>query len=183
MVKQLPPHRPARQQGVVLAISLIMLLIMVVIGLASMQSTTLQEKMAGNYRDQNLSFQATELALREGETWIGHLTAEPPLAVTACTPTCNVWDTNALFAALSVTSYLDETLWGNSQARPATVTPPGVASAPEFFVEFQKYKRDRLNIGQQADSSVRIYYGVVAQGVGGRATTRSVLQSTYTRPF
>ena len=138
MVKNLTMPRNTKQQGVVLAVSLIMLLIMVVIGLASMQSTTLEEKMAGNYRDQNLAFQAAESTLREGETWIGNLTVEPALAVTGCTANCDVWDVNALFAALTSSSYLDEALWGDTRARAASVTIPGVAHAPEFFVEFQQ---------------------------------------------
>jgi type IV pilus assembly protein PilX len=183
MVKNLPAHRPTRQKGVVLAVSLIMLLIMVVIGLASMQSTTLEEKMAGNYRDQNLSFQAAESALREGETWIGTRTAEPPLAAAGCTAQCDVWDVNTLLSEASSSSYVDVDLWGDTRARTTTATIPGVAESPKFFLEFQKYKRDRLNVGQQGDSSVRIYYGVVTQGKGGRASTRTVLQSSYTRRF
>ncbi|MBN3562481.1 pilus assembly PilX family protein [Aliamphritea spongicola] len=59
-------HR-AREQGVVLIIALIFLLMLSLIGVSAMQGTTIQEKMAGNLRDQISAFNAAEAALREGE--------------------------------------------------------------------------------------------------------------------
>ena len=57
----------AHQSGAVLAISLIMLLLLTIIGVTATQVTGLEEKMAGNLRNQNLAFQAAEAALRAGE--------------------------------------------------------------------------------------------------------------------
>jgi type IV pilus assembly protein PilX len=57
----------ADQSGAVLIISLIMLLLLTLIGASSMQTTTLEEKMAGNMRDRNIAFQAAESALRDAE--------------------------------------------------------------------------------------------------------------------
>jgi type IV pilus assembly protein PilX len=64
------PVPAKRQQGVVLVISLIMLLLMTIIGTTGMQATSLEEKMAGNMRDRNLAFQAAEAALKEGEAQV-----------------------------------------------------------------------------------------------------------------
>lgn len=55
------------QQGAVLVVALIFMLILSLIGVSSMQGTTMQEKMAGNLRDQYSAFNAAEAALREGE--------------------------------------------------------------------------------------------------------------------
>lgn len=65
---------PARhtQQGAVLAISLVFLLLMTILAVSSMQGTVLQERMAGNQRDHNLAFQTAEAALRAGEDWVGN---------------------------------------------------------------------------------------------------------------
>lgn len=180
---KLSSHMTTKQQGAVLIVSLVMLLIMTLIGLSSMQNTTLEEKMAGNYRDKNLSFQAAEMTLREGEGWLTDLTTEPELSTDSCSSNCDVWDVDTLLAALNSSTYLDNTLWSDSRARTATITIPEVVASPEYFLEFVLDKRDRLNIGQQQDSTVRVYYGVVAQGVGGRASSRTVLQSIYTRRF
>lgn len=62
----LPTRRS--QQGVVLVVSLIFLLLLSLLGLASIQSATLQERMAGNQRDHDMAFQAAEAALRWAES-------------------------------------------------------------------------------------------------------------------
>jgi type IV pilus assembly protein PilX len=61
---------PSRQRGAVLVIGLLLLVVMTVLGTAAMQSTGLQERMAGNARDRNLAFQAAEAALRDAEQFI-----------------------------------------------------------------------------------------------------------------
>lgn len=61
-------YRERRHQaGSALMICLIFMLLLTIIGIGAMQSATLQERMAGNSRDQNLAFQAAEAALRAGE--------------------------------------------------------------------------------------------------------------------
>ncbi|PMY30963.1 pilus assembly protein PilX [Pseudomonas sp. GW456-L14] len=51
-----------------LLMSLVFLLLLTLIGISSMQSATLQEKMAGGLWLRNQSFQAAEMALRIGES-------------------------------------------------------------------------------------------------------------------
>ena len=70
----------SKQQGVILIISLVMLLLLTLIAMSGMQTTTLEEKIVGNKRNRNLAFQAAESALREAEQWIqGSNTAFNPL--------------------------------------------------------------------------------------------------------
>lgn len=56
-----------KQNGMALFVSLIFLLLLTIIGVAAMQGAGMQEKMAGNTRLKNQSFQLAEAALREGE--------------------------------------------------------------------------------------------------------------------
>lgn len=58
---------PQRNSGNVLFVSLILLLVITIIGISSISTTGLNEKMAANYRDHNLAFQAAEAALKAGE--------------------------------------------------------------------------------------------------------------------
>jgi type IV pilus assembly protein PilX len=67
MKKTIGLHHAYKQQGAVLIVALIMLLLLTIIGLSSMRGTVLQENMAGNMRDSNLALQASEAALRKGE--------------------------------------------------------------------------------------------------------------------
>ncbi|MBL4877813.1 MAG: hypothetical protein JKY78_02855 [Hyphomonas sp.] len=55
------------QQGSVLLVCLIMLLALTFIGLGAMSNSTMQERIVGGARDQNVAFQAAEAALRAGE--------------------------------------------------------------------------------------------------------------------
>lgn len=57
----------SNQHGTVLVISLIILLVMTVLGVTSLRSATMEEKMSGNTFDRQLAFQAAEAALRAGE--------------------------------------------------------------------------------------------------------------------
>lgn len=58
------------QRGIALLVSLVFLLLLTLIGLSSMQSATLQEKMAGSVALRNQSFQRAEAALRVGESTV-----------------------------------------------------------------------------------------------------------------
>lgn len=66
--------KPAQQQGVALFVGLIMLLLLTILATTGMQTTSLEEKMAGNMRDRNLAFQAAESALVAGENYLNGLT-------------------------------------------------------------------------------------------------------------
>ena len=55
------------QCGAALFVSLVFLLLLTIIGVVGMQGAVMQEKMAGNSKFKNQSFQYAEAALREGE--------------------------------------------------------------------------------------------------------------------
>jgi len=59
-----------RQQGAILIVSLLLLLVMTLIGITAMNTTVLEEKMAGNSRQRQLAFQSAEAALRHAENWL-----------------------------------------------------------------------------------------------------------------
>ena len=56
-----------KQGGSALIICMIFLLLLTILGVSSMQSATMQEKMVGNAVEENRAFQAAEGALRAGE--------------------------------------------------------------------------------------------------------------------
>ncbi len=105
------PQR-TRQHGAVLLVSLMILLIMTVLGIAGMSTTTMEEKMAANNQQQQQAFQAAETALRDAEAWltanvtqIGDLTDfnganglysvwEPAVGTAPVEPTFDIYDNN-----------------------------------------------------------------------------------------
>lgn len=60
-----PPGR--RQQGAILVVALMFLVILTLLGISSMTGTTFEERMAGNTRDYNLALQAAEAAIKDAE--------------------------------------------------------------------------------------------------------------------
>ncbi len=58
---------PGRQRGVALLIVLILLLVMTLLGLASLRGSLMEERMSAGLYDRSLGFQASEAALREAE--------------------------------------------------------------------------------------------------------------------
>ena len=59
-----------RQQGAILIVSLLLLLVMTLLGITAVSTTSLEEKMASNNRQRQLAFQSASSALRDAETWL-----------------------------------------------------------------------------------------------------------------
>ena len=64
-------------RGAVLITGLIILVVLSVIGLVAMQSTTLQERMAGNLEQRDAAFQRAESGLRAAEAWLNNTVILP----------------------------------------------------------------------------------------------------------
>lgn len=56
--------------GSVLLVSLVFLLLLTIVGVSAMSMTNLEEKMTGNFRDHDLAFQAAESALLDAEEYV-----------------------------------------------------------------------------------------------------------------
>jgi len=65
------------QRGVALLVALVFLIVLTLLGLATMRGTTLQERMAGGSRDYNIALQAAEAALRDAELDLSSLGSRP----------------------------------------------------------------------------------------------------------
>jgi type IV pilus assembly protein PilX len=73
-MKVLRSAAPLReQQGAVLIVALLFLVILTLLGLTAMSGTTMEERMSGNSRDMNVALQAAEAALRDARRDINRL--------------------------------------------------------------------------------------------------------------
>lgn len=179
------------ERGIAMISVLMFLLIMTIIGMAAMQSSSLQERMAGNMRDQDVSFQAAENALREGEAWLAAQTSMPTVSASGaanCDPYCNstVWELNA--SQINGGNFLDHAnVWDAATKNVRAGTSVGSeASAPQYVIEYNKFISDpasSLNIGQPGDELGRQLFRVTARGTGLTDDSRSVTQSTYAKRF
>lgn len=116
-----------QQSGAALLVALIMLLISTVIGMASIRSTTLSERMTSNMYDRSLAYQGAEAALRAGEAALEAGTVTPvdctSTSAVRCPPTPEgTFDASSTTGWVSVASgfYVNEDL---------------IPTAPEFYLE------------------------------------------------
>ena len=172
------PPKATCQSGVVLIISLVMLLLLTLIGTTSMQSTSLEEKMVGNMRDQNTAFQRAEAALRAGE------------AATASSPGFSCAGTGGYYDSTTTTACAQLPYW---QTVDWTNTNQTIAYSVDnmhysYYIEQLDpvvNDTDILEAGVSLNSGLgappTLWYRITARGTGNSNNTVILLQSTYTR--
>ncbi|MGL4755138.1 MAG: pilus assembly PilX family protein [Aeromonadaceae bacterium] len=161
-----------KQGGMVLVICLIMLLLLTLTGLAAIQGSALQEKMAGNSRDSEHAFLAAEATLRDGED----LLAASGASLTFATDGSNGLYDKMASGATATDWRASGTVWRTAS------TISGIAETPRFYIERWP---EIINKGKslEADTPLEttIIYRVTASSVGQTGTSRAVLQSTFRR--
>lgn len=172
------------QHGSVLVVSLLILLIMTLLGITAMSTTTLEEKMAGNIRDENIAFQAAEAALRDGEAdVIGNNIPESSF-VAACTGGL------CLPAAVGSSPQWEVVDWapsGTTSRKYGSATGAaaltGVGQAPRYIIELLRdipNSNGSLTTGITAPKT-KTAYRITAVGYGANAATTVVLQAVVAK--
>lgn len=116
-----------RQSGAVLVVSLLFLLILTMIGVASMQTTTMEEKMAGNMRDRGVALQAAESGIRDGEAFI------ESVASTAAFNSSN----GGLYGEFETPPEpFAAATWASDTTSRAGTLLQGISAAPRFFIRY-----------------------------------------------
>jgi type IV pilus assembly protein PilX len=148
------------QRGMALLVSLVFLLLLSLIGLSSMQSATLQEKMAGSVALRNQSFQSAETALRLGESAVQRGSYALPVCsgiVQCAPPSESSTITAAGFNASSGVTW--------------------IASGNGFYgVQNIGVSQDAVNV---PINTLATLYRVTAVGIAGHS--RSVVESIYAK--
>ncbi len=161
------------QHGTALVMTLVILLLLTMLGITAINTSTLEERMAGNTKDQNLSFQAAETVLRAAETWVASTTAAAALNTNNAfgiynpsTTGIDVWD-SIDWSSTNVVTY--PRVPGGP---PVTGGLDEVDTQPKYIIE--KVNTEALSPG------TRITVRITARGTGASDTTVSMVQSTYT---
>ncbi len=184
-----PAGLPQVQKGAVLAVSLLILLIMTIIGVSALQTTTLEERMAGNLLDQRMAFQTAEAALRVAEGQIESLVAYP---------------TTAGYYSLAADDPYDEgDAWDTMSVLEIHEDPNNTPSDPNDDINAEYYIKNLGEFAPDTGSSVEVTtYGgsiagssvtvltVTARGTGrydesggDEAPTQILLRSYYGKRF
>lgn len=187
MINMLPDNNlpfPAfsGQHGAALITSLIILLVLTVLGVSAMSSSSLQELMAGNMRDQNLSFQAAEAALRDGERtvsgWGGN--APSPNNTGSNRGVFTPFDANDPAFDFGDTAY-NMSFWGAATAY--SLSSLGTASAPLYIIEEQQFVPKDASYKALVRREGKHFYRITSRGEGASANAVTLLQETTARRF
>ena len=189
-MKKLTFKNPRKQSGAVLVLSLLMLFVLTLIGVSSINTTTMEEKMSGNSRNQQLAFHAAEIAIREAEDFITNTINNPTAQFTAGSAV------NGLYMVSSGPSSYNATdkSWWNTAANGritygvATGSQTyDLANPPQYTIEYrgeseQKEATDPTLFGGEegrgGQGSVSIFR-ITARGTGISNNAAVVIQSHF----
>lgn len=163
---------PAAQRGTVLVVALVFLVIMTLLGVGAMQSSVLEERMAGNLRDDRVSFEAAESALRAGEQALRDNGA-----------TLDFNGTGGLYhhADENAPDPLYFTAGESIELSPG-LDSDLIASQPRYFMEkLPPVTPPGNSIEAGTPVTGKSLYRIVARGKGGSEDSETVLQSTFLR--
>lgn len=171
------------QSGAVLIVGLVLLLILTIIGLASIRGSDLQERMAGNMLDRNIAFQSAEAALREGENILDALVLPSFGGATV-----GYWpDLNKPSAIRPRPMSWTGQQWEANSVKLADGKIKGVKDQPRYTIEriivtglaaSQGSGIDHISVERVQDAE---FYRITSRGLGITADAEVVLQSTYAR--
>ncbi len=193
-----------KQQGSVLIISLVLLLVLTILGISGMDNTIMEEKMAGNLYQSNIAFQNAETALRYAEADLMSLSKSEKIIGTDSGDK-GVWNgaygSRWMIDDWGVSDWRDNSKISSSPGAanrgslaggdPGTATafpyPNAVANGDEvafYIIEELSPICDALSVGQQQDmQSCTDQYQITAMGLGPGERLRSYVRSTLLRRY
>lgn len=169
-----------RQKGVVLIISLLILVIITIIGIGSMQSTIVEEKMATNANDQNIAFQAAETALRYTEE----------ISIEGLLNTSNFNGTSGLYGQNDVEPDLFATTWDDTNSLQYPYSANNIMTQPRYMIRLMDTivgsdSNKMLNIRgyrrHSISSANTTVFRVTARGTGSTDQSQVIVRSYYGR--
>jgi len=169
------PNSRHQQNGAVMVISLILLMVVTLIAVSSMRGTMLEEKMAGNTLDRNLAFQSAESAVREAE-----------IAIEGVASLGNLDGTAGLFGLTDVEPEATyAATWTDATQHVVTNASYGAYQAPEYFIKHFTTvtgTEGALNMsgyGDNKGSGDVSVFRITARGTGGNADSAEVILRTH----
>lgn len=166
------PTANPKERGAALITALMILLVMTLLGITAVTTSSLQERMAGNMRDQYMAQQAGDSIIRDGENWIFKLLIRPTPACSP-SPTERVWD----YSCLDVAAQSDT--WWATNGYTSNVSNTYVSQNPRYVNEHLQ----RVSEGSLADNKkvFRHYYRTNGWSVGASDYARGLFRSVYSR--
>ena len=174
----------SRERGTALIFALVMLLLLTLLGITAVTTSSLQEKMAGNMRDQYTAQQAGDSILRDGQSLVFGQTTRP-------TPSCppdsvvRIWDSSCLPADAGATganwwlTAADSWWLTLANALPSSETHP-TSQEPRYVVERIQQAPITAEIGK-GKKVYRFYYRTTGWSVGATDLSKGLIQDVFSK--
>jgi type IV pilus assembly protein PilX len=192
-----------KQTGAVLIIALIMLVVLTLLGLSAMQTSTVEEIMAGNLKDCNQGFQAAESAISDAANWLETRNTRPKADLAASD---NIYSSDAFTRDDSVKPASPDFSWSDHAIQygkldaSATIVkrigtcdpgnPPedthamhDLSSLPCLVIEEHDFVPDNGDPDNRAKGIGSYYYRITTIGYGSTDKSQSRLEATLYKRY
>ena len=172
------------QRGAVLIISMIILLLLTILGVTSMRTTQLEERMAGNARDRHIAFEAAEAALVDAEQFIQTIVTKNPFDLDGSD---GLYEDSG--AVGKIENYVD---WNGGDPTKGFLTATnittseGIATQPKYAIQLipsdETISSDKFNLGNYGDVAAKTgttLVRITARGTGSSDTSVVFLQTVF----
>jgi type IV pilus assembly protein PilX len=162
-----------RQKGAVLIVSMLLLLVMTILALSISQTTTMEERMAGNARDMELAFQSAEASNKFAEFKLSKLSNIVACTTTAIGAGCDAYGQGQLGVVEFATQA--QTYWTSNGVEYGVANSHDITEVNEdpFFIPQQLA---RVNDTKELPSSGVIYFEITSRSVGKASSTTALTQ-------
>lgn len=178
-----------KQKGAVLIVALVVLLLLTILGVALLESSVVEERMAGNYLDRNQVFQSAEFGLREAESYIARLTEAPIAAagglvkpLSEPSTTAGTWwmDPADTWVSAWWATRTDGWWLTNGTPTATSVDMSGTLNNPRYVIE--EYD-EVCDVASDANVTDCVFVFRITTIAWGGRNTSVMLQSLYSRRF
>lgn len=194
-------HNRLNEKGAALIAGLLILVVLSILGITTMQSSLLQERMAGNMEQRDIAFEMAEAGLRHGEAWLNNLVAIPPAnnsstGIPESVGLHNAPTTGLLKAGGARVDETTSSIWRMAdtwtQANHKVYAPDDINVDPadpwyilpryyiEFLAEVDVSGSDSLKFGAAPEDAAGMYR-ITSRGVSPNGRSVVILQSTFLR--
>jgi type IV pilus assembly protein PilX len=192
------PTNPKQQRGALMLVTLVILLIITLLGMATVDTTGLEMQMSSNSRQQQATFEAAEYTLSwvENELQTNGYFSDNQLNNTSCGSVCfsnactNGYcfygsNPNTFLCTLTVPTttepYADGALWANSSGKHQTLTVPDSGLTAKYIIEYWCYTAKDLSLPFD-DSNKAHVYRITALATSADGRVRTMLRSVIRQP-
>lgn len=173
--------RTAYQQGSVLIIALIVLLVLTLIGISGIQTNVMEVRMAGNLHERVTAFQAAEAGLRDGEADVASNYSLSTVFSTSCssgrcepvTSGTDVWLDSSKVNWDAGTNTINYSAFTSATTLPYSQQPRYIVERLQVVDRTGSLKR---GFGQTNTSQ---WYRITAVGYSENGRAEAMVQSVY----